>query len=113
MQRPKNMIKPATYDGKGTWLDYKSHFEGYSKINHWTKEEKGLYLTVCLRCQAQGVLGNLPHDQRQDFDELVRSLEERFSPSNQTELNRTQLKRATSKGCRKLTRAWARNSSPS
>lgn len=38
------------------------------------------------------MLGKLPHDQRQDFDKLVRSLEERFSPSNQTELYRTQLR---------------------
>ena len=36
VQRPKNMIKHATYDGKVTWLDYKSHFEACSKINHWT-----------------------------------------------------------------------------
>jgi hypothetical protein len=30
------------------------------------------------------VLGNLPLNARQDLDELVRSLEERFSPSNQS-----------------------------
>ena len=90
VQRPNNMIKQAIYDGKGSWLDFKSHFEACSKINHWTKEEKGL--VVCLRGQAQGVLGNLHHDQRQNFDKLVRSLEERFSPSNQTELYRTQFR---------------------
>jgi hypothetical protein len=55
-------------------------------------------LAVCLRGQAQGVIGNLPHDQRQDFDKLVRSLEERFSPSNQTELYRTQLLESDVKG---------------
>jgi oligoendopeptidase F len=49
-------------------------------------------LAVCLRGQEQGALGNLPHDQRQDFGKLVRSLEERFSPSNQTELYSTQLR---------------------
>lgn len=48
-----------------------------------------MYLAVCICGQAQGVLGKLPHDQRQDFDKLVRSLEERFSPS---ELYRTQLR---------------------
>jgi hypothetical protein len=50
------------------------------------------YLAVSLRGQAQGVLGNLPLESRQDFKELVKSLEERFSPSNQTELYRTQLR---------------------
>jgi hypothetical protein len=83
--KTKNIVKPATYDGKGPWLDYKSHFDACSEINHWSDKEKGLY-------QAQGVLGNLPLESRQDFKELVKSLEERFSPSNQTELYRTQLR---------------------
>ena len=55
-----------------------------AKINNWTDTEKGLYLAVSLRGQAQWVFGNLPLNARQDFDELIRSLEERFSPSNQT-----------------------------
>jgi len=38
------------------------------------------------------VLGNLPLNARQDFDELVRSFKEMFSPFNQTELYRTQLR---------------------
>jgi hypothetical protein len=84
--KTKNIVKPATYDGKGPWLDYKSHFDACSEINHWSDKEKGLYLAVSLRGQAQGVLGNLPLESRQDFKELVKSLEERFSPSNQTEL---------------------------
>jgi hypothetical protein len=49
-------------------------------------------MAVSLRGQAQGVLGNLPLESHQDFKELVKSLEERFSPSNQTELYRTQLR---------------------
>ena len=57
-----------------------------------TNEEKGLYLAVCFRGLAQEVLENLPDGQRQDFDKLVRSLEKRFSPSNQTKLCRTQLR---------------------
>ena len=88
----KNTIKPATYDGKGPWPDYKSHFDACAQINNWSETEKGLYLAVSLRGQAQGVLGNLPKQDRQNFKELVKSLEERFSPSNQTELYRTQLR---------------------
>ena len=49
-------------------------------------------MAVCFRGQAKGVLENLPDGQRQDFDKLVRSLEKSFSPSNQTELCRTQLR---------------------
>ena len=88
----KNTVKPATYDGKGPWPDYKSHFDACAQINKWSETEKGLYLAVSLRGQAQGVLGNLPLEHRQNFKELVKSLEERFAPSNQTELYRTQLR---------------------
>jgi hypothetical protein len=28
--KTKNIVKPATYDGKGPWLDYKSHFDACS-----------------------------------------------------------------------------------
>ncbi|CAG2238400.1 unnamed protein product [Mytilus edulis] len=102
IHKNKNIIKPATFDGQGSWIDYKSHFEACSSINGWTDTEKGLYLAVSLRGQAQGVLGNLPTDKRQTFIELVRSLEERFSPANQTELYRTQLRERRQKASESL-----------
>jgi hypothetical protein len=74
----KNIVKPAPYDGKGPWIDYKSHFDTCAQINEWSQKEKGLYLAVSLRGQAKGVLGNLPFELRQDYKELVKSLEERF-----------------------------------
>ena len=98
----KNIVKPAPYDGKGPWIDYKSHFDACSQINSWTETEKGLYLAVSLRGQAQGVLGNLPLASRQNYKELVKSLEERFSPSNQTELYRTQLRERRQKAIETL-----------
>jgi len=57
--------------GKGPWIDYKSHFDACAQINEWSQKEKGLYLVVSLRGQAQGVLGNLPLELRQDYKELV------------------------------------------
>ena len=50
----------------------------------------------------KGCWGNLPLNARQDFDELIRSLEERFSPSNQTELYRTQLRERRQKATESL-----------
>ncbi|VDI53879.1 Hypothetical predicted protein [Mytilus galloprovincialis] len=101
--KSKNIIKPATFDGQGSWIDYKSHFEACSSINGWTDTEKGLYLAVSLRGQAQGVLGNLPTDKRQTFIRTChRSLEERFSPANQTELYRTQLRERRQKASESL-----------
>jgi len=74
--KSKSIIKPVTDDGDGPWLDYKSYFDACAKINDWIDHEKGSYLAVSLRGQAQGGLGNLPLNARQDFDELVTSLEE-------------------------------------
>lgn len=85
-------IKPATYDGSGSWRDYQSHFEACASINQWTMEQKGLFLAVSLRGQAQGVLGNLPDDRQQHYSVLIKSLEDRFAPPHQTELYRAQLR---------------------
>ena len=85
-------IRAATYDGSSDWNDYRSHFEACASINGWNEHDKGLYLAAALRGQAQGVLGDLPEDRKCHFEYLVRSLEERFAPPNQTELYRVQLK---------------------
>ena len=63
-----------------------------------------MYLAVSLREQAQGVLGNLPDILQMYFKELSRSLEERFSPMNQTELYRAQLKKRRQKATGTLPR---------
>ena len=85
------VMKPATYDGSIAWMDYKAHFDAYSELNGWTDQQKGLYLSVSLRGQAQGVFGNLGSG-KHDYDDLVKALEERFAPPNQTELYRVQLR---------------------
>ena len=52
------LMKPATYDGKSSCLDYKSHFEACATLGHWSEEDKAMYLAVSLRGQAQSVLGD-------------------------------------------------------
>ena len=42
-------MKPATYDGKTPWIDYKAHFDMCSELNNWADEEKGLHLALCLQ----------------------------------------------------------------
>lgn len=49
------VIKPATYDGTSSWLDYKAHFEACAAVNGWTEESKRLFLAVSLRGHAQSV----------------------------------------------------------
>ncbi|XP_062566989.1 uncharacterized protein LOC134229288 [Saccostrea cucullata] len=55
----KTVMKPATFDGTGSWIDYKAHFEACSSINLWNDRQKGLYLAASLRGQVQTVLGNM------------------------------------------------------
>ena len=71
-------------------------------MNKWTDKEKGLYLAVSLRGQAQGVFGNLA-DRSNDFTELTKALEDRFAPPNQTELYRVQMKERRQRASESLT----------
>ncbi|KAH3874244.1 hypothetical protein DPMN_037486 [Dreissena polymorpha] len=89
--KPLSIVKAATYDGQSSWRDYRAHFETCAVINQWEYSDKGLHLAVSLRGQAQGVLGDLAHNSR-DNDSLLQALEERFEPPNQTELYRVQLR---------------------
>ena len=84
-------MKQATFDGSVAWTDYKAHFAACAELNGWKKQQKGLYLSVSLRGQAQGVFGNLGTG-KHDYDDLVTVLEERFAPPNQTELYRVKLR---------------------
>ena len=90
--RPPVLIKPSTYDGTSSWLDYKSHFEACASLGHWSDEEKAMYLAVSLRGQAQSVLGDLAGGVPKKYGELITALNERFSPPNQMELHRAQLR---------------------
>ena len=36
-------VKPATYDGKSSWLDFKSHFVICAQLNDWNIHEQGVY----------------------------------------------------------------------
>jgi hypothetical protein len=95
-------MKPATFDGTGSWIDYKAHFEACSEINNWSYKQKGLYLTVSLRGNAQGIFGNLGNSS--SYTELVNALQERFAPPNQTELYRVQLRERRQKATETLSK---------
>ena len=90
--KPPVLIKPATYDGKSSWLDYKSHFEACAELGHWSEDDKAIYLAVSLRGQAQSILGDLAGGVPKKYNELNTALNEPFSPPNQMELHRAQLR---------------------
>ena len=41
-------VKPATFDGSTSWLDYKTHFDMCCELNSWNDQQKGLQLAVRL-----------------------------------------------------------------
>lgn len=88
---PKQAIKPATYDGSCSWLDYHAHFETCAEINRWNDAHKGLYLAVSHRGNAEGVPGNSPKGAKPDYRTLMRAPEKIFAPPSQTELYRVQM----------------------
>jgi hypothetical protein len=98
----RRFIKPSTFDGSTSWTDFKSHFEVCSELNGWSQNEKGMYLAVSLRGNAQGVLGNLPSYEQRDFLSLCKALEHGFAPGNQTELYRAQLRERKQKAVESL-----------
>ncbi|CAG2249603.1 unnamed protein product [Mytilus edulis] len=100
--RTRREIKLANYDGTSEWSDFKSHFDACAVINNWDDQEKGLYLATALRGQAQGVFSDLPTEKRMDYTTLIKALQERFSPPNQTELYRVQLKERRQKASESL-----------
>ena len=78
--RPPVLMKPAMYDGKSSWLDYKSHFEACATLGHWSEEDKAMYLALSLCGQAQSVLGDLAGEVPKKYGELIKALNERVSP---------------------------------
>lgn len=64
--------------------DYRSHFDACAMLDNWNEREKGLYLAVSLRGQAQGVLGNLPYAQKHDYALLVIALKKDSHPPIKT-----------------------------
>ena len=95
-------MKPATYDGVGSWIDYRAHFEACSDINMWNDRQKSLYLAASLRGQAQTVLGNMKSGTACTYMELCDALESRFAPANQTELYRAMLREKRQKAAETL-----------
>ena len=94
-------IKPATFNGSKYCLDFRAHFEVCAELNWWTEKERGMYLVVSLRGRTQGVFGNLAGGTH-NYTELIKALEERFSPPNQTELYRVQLQERKQKASESL-----------
>ena len=88
----KPNVKPPTYDGTCSWLDYHAQFELVGELNGWNEDVKAMYLASGLRGDARALLGDLDQNARRNYALLVDALNRRFGAENKAELNKTLLK---------------------
>ena len=88
----ESYIKVAVYDGKTSWKDYLVQFELAAQANGWNNATRAIRLACNLRGSAQALLSDLTPEIRQNYDQLVTTLTERFEPQNQCEIYKAQLK---------------------
>ncbi|KAJ8048488.1 hypothetical protein HOLleu_00827 [Holothuria leucospilota] len=91
-RRPQKSVRPAIYDGTTPWDNYSTQFELIAELNGWDNYTKAMYLAANLRGEAQGILVDIGAESRRDYYALVTALRARFSPTNQHEVFRIQLK---------------------
>ena len=66
-----------TFDGSD-WRRFYQYFSNISIVNNWDEVTKGRKLAAALRGRALEVQQSLPHEQRWEFEDLVRVLNNRF-----------------------------------
>ena len=93
----KPIAMPEMYDGKTSWLDYKSHFESCAIVNGWTELEKCDFLKTRLSGVARRTLKKVEERKGLTYGQLLKALDDRFEPKDREDLYLSQL-RAKKKG---------------
>ena len=93
----KPQIKPQRYDGRGSWTQYLQHFKRVSVVNEWSQAHRHNFLMVLLDKEALSYAEGLPEEKKEDFNELVLAMEERFGDKMLTEVFKSELKSRTRK----------------
>jgi hypothetical protein len=71
-------VRPESYDGKGDWEEYISHFENCAELGRWSHPEKVLSLAASLRGAARTFYIGLSETDKRSYRSLVQYLGERF-----------------------------------
>ena len=83
MGRHRLQVKPEFYTGNEDWDQYISHFQNCADLGRWSKMDKALTLSACLKGQARAFyLGLSPLD-RSSYYRLVQKFSERFGSVRQ------------------------------
>ena len=88
----RQRVMSDTFDGKGDWMEYLTHFNAVAELNGWDTEDKKQYLAVCLRGQACNILLSILTEYKRNYHCFVDALTKRFNPGDKTDLFRIQLR---------------------
>ena len=93
LQFKRKEKEPDKFDGRNVeWRDYIVHFEKVAMWNNWHDSEKAQQLAMCLRGQAQKLLGQLRPSELNDFEQLKRVLTQRYDPQERSEAYRCEFR---------------------
>ena len=85
VSRERKYHRPNSFDGKSTdWNEHLAHFELVSKWNSWNRDEMAMQLAMSFTGEALTELSQLPQSILNDYDALVITLTQRFSPKERT-----------------------------
>ena len=74
------------FSGNGCYEDWIDQFESIAEINHWSDEQKLIWLKVCLTGRALMAYKKFPLTARGSFKNAVKALQERFKPESRRDL---------------------------
>lgn len=74
----KMVVKPETYEGKGDWAEYLSHFNDCAELGGWDNKVKCLVLAANLRGAARKYYTGLGREEKKDYNRLILALKKRF-----------------------------------
>ncbi|KFD50540.1 hypothetical protein M514_08608 [Trichuris suis] len=83
------VVMPQTYDGEGSWQNWRTAFEQCSVLNRWTEQDKLQWLAVSLTGDAAWAFGQLTAEQRESYDSCIAGLTTLLVPPNVEQLNVT------------------------
>jgi len=88
-------MRADQYSGKADLLDYLQHFERVATWNRWTSEDKAVQLAMALTGDARMVLTDQPVWVTSDYNQLVKSLRQRFCPEGRETTYKAEFRRRT------------------
>jgi len=85
-------MKPQLFDGKEPINSFLAHFEVCAEFNNWSAKEKLAWLQWSLKGRAQQVLWDLPTSMLSSYEDIVKTLRQRFGSEHQSEVYKIELR---------------------